>query len=205
MQRDGPHGGVDGSGKIGPVLATDDGFVAFTPTLPTDWNKEPFCEPVPWFSADGSTWSLVAAESPFGAGASVQDIATWNGRHVAVGAVSATHAVWVSEDGLTWERLEPDAAASDFGSSVSSGVGWSGVGNQLATVSVAESGWMIVGYDGAAWTSRDGRGRELLRDWPGIRGGYIPPSVAFGPGTVVVSGSLPGDRHDVVVVGTIEP
>ena len=185
------------SRKIGPVLATDDGFVAFTPTLPTNWNKEPLCEPVPWFSADGSTWSLATAESPFGAGASVQDIATWNGRHVAVGAVLGANAVWVSEDGLTWERLVPDAAASNFGSS--------DVGNQLVTVSVAESGWMIVGYDGAAWTSRDGRAWEPLRDWPGIRGGYIPPSVAFGPGTVVVSGSLPGDWHDVVVVGTIEP
>ncbi len=188
--------------KIGPVLATDDGFVAFTPALPTSWDKEPLCEPVPWFSADSQTWSLATAESPFGAGASLQGIATWNGRHVAVGGVSGANAVWVSEDGLTWQRLEPDAAASDFGPSP---------GDYLVTVSAAESGWMIVRSDGAAWTSRDGRTWEPLRGWPGIRlVGYTwgdqPQSVAFGGGTVAASGSLPGDWQDgVVVVGTIEP
>ena len=189
-------------GSLGPVFATDAGFVALTAANPANWNNSPLCEPVVWFSEDGSTWTLVSRDSPFGKGAVVQDVASRGGRHVAVGAVGTTGgAVWVSDDGLAWERLptlewpepcqETDCVAANFG--------------LMGDVAADESGWMMVGWDGAAWTSADGRTWQPLRGWPEIRGGYMSPSLSLGPGTIVASGSLPGPWHQVVVVGTIQP
>ncbi len=161
--------------------------------------------------ADGSTWTLVSSSSPFGEGAIVQDVASRNGLHVAVGEVgtrspsdpgATTWAVWISDDGLAWERLptleRPEPCETIDGASTC-------LFNLMADVVAPASGWMIVAWDGAAWTSTDGRSWEPLRGWPGVRGGYTPPAVALGPGVIVGSGSLPGPWHAVVVVGTIEP
>jgi hypothetical protein len=175
--------------SIGPVFATRDGFVALVPRESASWGG-PFPEPVPWFSADGSTWDPVASESPFGTGASVVDVASRNGRYVAVGTEGAA---WVSDDGLSWERLP----ALESGEPVE--------------VEAADFGWMILSRDGVAWTSSDGRTWELLRDWPHVGGGMTPPTLALGGGTIVVTGNsverAPGATGPsaVIVVGTIEP
>jgi hypothetical protein len=75
----------------------------------------------------------------------------------------------------------------------------------MAGVTSNDTGWVIYSWDGAAWASADGRAWEPLRDWPGIRGGYVPPQVTLGGDTIVAIGSPPGPWKDVVAVGTIEP
>ena len=90
--------------QIGPVLATEAGFVVLTPAHPDNWSRTPACEPLLWFSADGNRWDLVSSQSPFGEGAIVHRIAEHAGRYIAVGATpseSAEGAVWVSDDALT--------------------------------------------------------------------------------------------------------
>jgi hypothetical protein len=111
-------------------------------------------------------------------------------------------ATWVSDDGLTWERLPTLERATPCG--MIDGVSTC-MTELLATVNASEEGWMILSWDGAGWTSRDGLTWEPLRGWPGIRGGYGPPALAFGGGVIIASGSLPGPWREVVVVGTIEP
>jgi hypothetical protein len=198
-----PGGGSwPGEGSIGPVLATRDGFVALTPANPANWNNSPLCEPVLWRSEDGSTWDLVSATSPFGKGAVVQDVQTRGDRHVAVGMWQQKMATWVSDDGLTWERLPTLERVAPCGTI--DGVSTC-MTELLAMVNASEEGWMILSWDGAGWTSRDGLTWEPLRGWPGIRGGYTPPALAFGGGVIIASGSLPGPWREVVVVGTIEP
>jgi hypothetical protein len=194
-------GSWPGEGTIGPLLATRDGFVALTPANPANWNNSPLCEPVLWRSEDGSTWKLVSATSPFGKGAIVQDVETRGDRHVAVGMWQQKMATWVSDDGLTWERLPTLERAEQCGRVNGTPL----CSELLALATSGISGWAIVGWDGAAWTSRDGRTWEPLRGWPGIRGGYTPPELAFGGGVIIASGSLPGLWHEVVAVGTIEP
>lgn len=187
--------------KIGPVFATQDGFVALTPTD----NADSGFEPKVWFSADGSTWDLVGSASPFGEGAYVREVASRSGRHVAVGwerlsgSSQEPEALWVSDDGLTWERLPALERPVPCDSACAESVG------MLVRVAAAESGWMILARDGAAWTSSDGRTWEQLRGWPGVHGVWSSPSLALDPGTIVASGRFPDPWRDVVVVGTIEP
>lgn len=194
-------GSWPGEGSLGPVLATRDGFVVLAAARAADWNERPLCEPVLWASPDGSTWTLVSPRSPFGKGAVVEAVATRGGRHVAVGHVPPeTSAVWLSDDGLAWERLPTPARAEpcEAVNGVSFCIG------RMAGVIAVEAGWLIWSWDGAAWTSTGGRTWEPLRGWPAIRGGYMPPSLALGPDTIIASGSLPGPWHEVVAVGTIE-
>ena len=43
--------------EIGPVLAAETGFVMVTPAHPDNWSRTPACEPLLWFSEDGSRWT----------------------------------------------------------------------------------------------------------------------------------------------------
>jgi hypothetical protein len=192
--------GTAGPAGIGPVLATQDGFVALVTRGPVTGRWDPLLEPRLSFSPDGSTWSLVSSTSPFGQGSYVRDVASRDGRYVAIGNVGGERgpwAVWVSDDGRSWELLPTLKRAAPCATVCAD--------NLLAGVAAGTSGWVICSWDGAAWTSADGRVWEPLRGWPAIRGGYIPPIVALGPGVIVVSGSLPAPGPGVVVVGTIEP
>lgn len=124
------------------VAATDDGFIALAARGEDDWPKNPVCEPLVWFSTDGNEWVPTSDESPFGAGAFVRDIAAAGGRIVAVGGVSFDEAaVWVSEDGVDWERTPLDAA-------------------EVAQVAGGERGWIAIGGregpSGEMWFSPDG-------------------------------------------------
>jgi hypothetical protein len=117
---------------IDALLATDAGFVALTAAHPNEWNDDPICEPLLWFSADGNNWELVSHDSPFGGTAFVggtaglDEIAERDGRFVAAGGVGGRGAVWVSDDGLTWQQADVDL---DYAS----------------TVAVGEMGWMLTG------------------------------------------------------------
>ncbi len=159
-----------GAGDIGPVLATDAGFVAITAAHPEDWNASPICEPLLWFSADGDDWELVADESPFGDDTFIQPrIAQRNGRFVAVGGRAETGAVWVSDDGLTWDRATVDLTLA-------------------GTIAAGEMGWILTGLADASeplfqhmWFSVDGHTWEGPHERPaGLRSGWVPAQLAVG-------------------------
>ena len=95
------------SGTMSAVIAGGPGFVAVG-RLPRFY--EPGSAAV-WTSPDGRTWALVPGEPVFdslrGTDAAMTDIATLDGRLVAVGWSSAPRvpAIWVSEDGFHWQQV----------------------------------------------------------------------------------------------------
>jgi hypothetical protein len=122
--------------ELGPVVATDDGFIALAARNEDDWHGFPVCEPLVWFSPDGDTWTPTSDDSPFGAGAVVRDIAVADGRIVAVGESANEVAAWVSDDGITWQPGGLDA-------------------DTLLRVAGSARGWIAVGR-GDMWFSPDG-------------------------------------------------
>ncbi len=187
--------GASGSGSgIGAVLATDAGFVALTAAHPDDWDDDPICEPLLWFSADGSTWELVSQDSPFGKTAVVKasgldKIAERDGRFVAAGGVGGRGAVWVSDDGLTWQQADVDL-------------------DDAGTVAVGEMGWMLTGgiYDRREdpihpymWFSTDGLTWDGPYELPAALTSIwgIPPQLAVGSDAIFGVGG-PWDHRPVV-------
>ncbi len=124
--------------ELGPVVATDDGFIALAARSRDDWHRFPVCEPLVWFSSDGSEWVPTTDESPFGDGAVVRDLAVVDRRLVAVGGMSYWDAaVWVSDDGMNWQRTDLDSA-------------------HLLQVAGSPLGWVAVGHGNTMWFSPDG-------------------------------------------------
>jgi hypothetical protein len=156
---------------IGSILATPDGFVALTAAHPLDWGEPKICEPIPWFSSDGDTWQMAAEESPFGDNAAIlPKVTERNGRFVAVGSTDGENAaVWVSDDGLSWERNALDLEVID-------------------AVAAGEAGWMITGVFSfkeevrqVMFFSVDGINWDGPYDRPdGLTSGYLPPQLAVG-------------------------
>lgn len=123
--------------ELGPVAATDDGFIALAARSEDDWHRFPVCEPLVWFSPDGNEWAPTTEESPFGAGAVVRDLAVVDGRIVAAGSITPEQAaVWVSDDGITWARSDLDSS-------------------RMLRVAGGAGGWIAVGH-GDMWFSPDG-------------------------------------------------
>jgi hypothetical protein len=195
-----------------PVVATEDGFVAFTPASPFAWTRTPMCEPVTWFSPDGSSWALTSHQSPFGPGAVVWDVASYGGRYVAVGGAPPSDdadgpdvpAAWVSDDALAWQRVpvSVDSTACELT------YGCAGLPEAVAG---GASGWIAVGGPGgggAAWVSPDGRSWEELGGGPRLSGGWYPPIAAIDDDAIVVIGyqlTLPDGAVPALAVGIIEP
>lgn len=177
-----------------PVIATPTGFVAFTPAHPGDWKTAPVCDPLLWFSADGSRWQLTSTVSPFGAGAFVGDVAERNGRYVAVGGLDVDHgAVWTSDDGLRWTRAGLPAATGrtvNPGTLDAGALGWIITGRQVVT---GTEQWGDV-----MWISTDGRNWEGPYPLPaGLGSGYVPTQLAIA--TDAVFGV--GGRNFTPVIG----
>ncbi len=125
--------------ELGPVAATDDGFIALAARNEDDWHSFPVCEPIVWFSTDGTEWAPTTDESPFGEGAVVRDIAVAGGRIVAGGGTSYFDAaVWVSDDAVTWEHADLDGA-------------------HILQVAGSDRGWVAAGHGNIMWFSPDGR------------------------------------------------
>ena len=185
-------GSGPGEGRVGPVIVTADGFIALTAGHPADWNRDPMCQPVLWSSSDGSHWELLSRESPFGAGAYVTDVASREGRHVAVGGRGGTGIVWVSDDGRGWRRLDLHLG-------------------EVAAVTAGDAGWILLepGFvRGQGWVSADGLTWERVpSSWPGVS--TLFPSISVGPGTIAAVGrwKLPDADEwiSAVVLGTVEP
>jgi hypothetical protein len=126
-----------------------------------------------WTSADGVTWQQVFEGDRY---EEVADVAAWDGRYFAVGTQGHwwydsrlydppfRALVWVSEDGLSWERL-PDSTREDQ-PGVSLGR-WPDVQSRLWMLLAGESGLLALGetfspvgsqpYDLQTWQSTDGR------------------------------------------------
>lgn len=158
--------------EIGSILATADGFVALTAAHPLDWGEPKICEPIPWFSSDGATWLPVAEESPFGENAVIlPKVTERNGRFVAVGSTGGENAaVWVSDDGLSWDRIDLDLEVID-------------------AVAAGKAGWMLTGVfdwkeevQQVMFFSADGITWDGPYDRPvGLTSGYVPTQLAVGP------------------------
>jgi sugar lactone lactonase YvrE len=103
----GPLDAFAGDGN-GPILVTETGYVILAPTA-ANWDQA-LCEPLVWASTDGNRWELLTERSPFGATAGIRDVAAYAGRFVAVGGFAETEegAVWVSTDGIDWQRADVD-------------------------------------------------------------------------------------------------
>jgi hypothetical protein len=161
--------------EIGSILAAPGGFVALTAAHPLDWGEPKICEPIPWFSGDGDNWVQVATESPFGEDAAIlPKVTERNGRFVAVGSPDGERAaIWVSDDGLGWDRIDLEIAVID-------------------AVAAGELGWMITGVVSldsdtdyarqVMFFSVDGITWDGPYDRPdGLTSGYIPSQLAVGP------------------------
>lgn len=130
--------------QLGPIAATDRGFIALAARSETDWYRTPICEPLVWFSADGDVWETTSDESPLGERAFVHDVAAVDQTIVVVGgAMSPGAATWVSADGISWQRADSDAA-------------------ELWQVAGSSRGWVTIGHlrpdglGGEMWFSADG-------------------------------------------------
>jgi hypothetical protein len=164
-----------GGESIGPVVASESGFVALTAGSPGGWDDFPLCEPVVWTSSDGSTWDLDSAESPFGPTSYVYDMAERDGRFVAVGGQGAKFSgatLWVSEDGVTWNEIPPgriDGSLLEYPVSIGTGdAGWVVLHGQA----------LMYSLDGLNWVAPDGP--------PEIRWGYGAPRVVVGKDRILV-------------------
>jgi hypothetical protein len=151
--------------QLGPMVATDDGFVALTARFEDDWHRFPVCEPIVWFSTDGDEWVTLTDESPFGEGAVVRDLEVVGGAIVAAGEMPGSSAVWVSDDGATWDRADLD-------------------GDGILEVAGSDRGWIAAGRGNTIWFSPDGR----VWDGPYER----PPG--WGDVWNVVGAAMLGDR-----------
>jgi len=180
-------------GRIRTVLATDVGFVALTSAAhPAD----EVCEPFLWFSPDGDEWTLVSPESPFGEQSVVRsehpgtDIVERDGRFVAFGYQGnemTGGAVWVSDDALTWDRVD------------------AGITVPL-TLDGGEMGWVLTGLADdqsvlPMWLSTDGYVWHGPYDLPdGLLAGYLLPRLAVGSDTIYAI----GPDEQIVVVGRLQ-
>lgn len=155
------------------LLATDAGYVALVPTATAWWSdEEAVCESVLWFSADGSEWDLVSAESPFGERSAVYRVAERDGRFVAAGgAYLAPAVIWVSDDGMTWERFDIDIQTID--GLFAGELGW--------VITGAESNYehqvIMFSADGISWDVPHARPEILMT-------GYLPPQIAVGDNVI---------------------
>lgn len=143
-----------------------------------------------WVSADGRTWERIDHDEEVFGGDGPQvmtGVATVDDTVVAVGDDRGTDghaAVWVSEDGRDWERLDHDAEV--FG----------GPGQQFMTaVTAGGPGLVAVGHDFGAstptvWVSPDGRDwTRTVHEAAEIAGegsGLMNAVAAGGPGLVAV-------------------
>lgn len=142
-----------------PVLSTGSLFFAFVAEEDASgvW---PLCEPVVWTSGNGGAWKRESIRSPFGVGAYLTDVDWADDRFVAVGGFSFEDpAVWISDDGLEWERSDAPGATGGY---------------ELIEVQGGPAGWIAVGKWSnrsgyVAWYSTDGADWDVLPEGVGGR------------------------------------
>jgi hypothetical protein len=184
--------------KMDAVLATDAGFVVLASASHPDGM---ICAPLLWFSPDGNTWDLVSPDSPFGEISSINsEIAERDGRFIATGEVGGQgleeiqSAIWVSDDGLMWQRAElPNRRG---GGVVAGDLGWM-LGGDASPEEEDDT-------DLAMWFSTDGLTWDGPHHLPQPLGSLLPgwrlPQLAIGSDAIFGIGS----EDVVLVVGRLQ-
>lgn len=119
-----------------------------------------------WVSSDGAAWTRVGADSAFqeSAAQSMRAVTLGGPGFVAVGTAEIIHqdapAVWLSQDGYSWDRVDDSTGAFDTGTFAS-----------MWDVAAAGPGLVAVGYVGimdafeaAVWVSPDGTAWTRVTD-----------------------------------------
>lgn len=154
-------------GQMEDLVVTDHGVVAAgwtqTPIVGSGDEGAVEVRPAVWLAPDGADWALVwegdpvVTEPPVGVNRMLALAAGPNDLIVGVGSAEnelgeEIAAVWVSDDGRFWERIEPGAAG--FG-------GDTGLAVSMIDVASGPAGFVAVGNEDAAeiavWQSPDGR------------------------------------------------
>jgi hypothetical protein len=116
---------------------------------------------------------LLSAETPFGSRAVVTDVASHDGRHIAVGTAYGAAKVWLSDDLFTWTPLEPPEGLTD-----------------PTAVAGSDRGWILLEDLGAGWVSPDGVEWTRLPDgMPGTRTFWAPQTISMRHGMIAISGT----------------
>jgi hypothetical protein len=142
-----------------------------------------------WVSADGNRWELLSPTSPFGDGAAIHNIGEHAGRFVAVGGIGGEGAVWISDDGVSWQRAD---VAVEMATGIAGGdLGWILTGSAVRGDPLAVDMWFS--RDGLTW---DGpyEGPETLATV------YSLPQLAVG--TDMIFGN--GGTHDNPVIARLQ-
>lgn len=171
------------SPDVPPIVMSDLELLAMVSSNPTEpFGVWPVCEPVVWSSPDGLEWATTSATIG-GPGAYVYDLAVRDGRFLAVGGEGIGEAaIWTSEDGVTWDRVDFDFGSVDIFSVDGGGVGWAILGRDTDTSAPI------------GWTSADGRCWEPI------------PAIAGGTDVVVTDDQvIVIDRRDFPTVWRGEP
>jgi len=150
-------------GAMLDVMVTDHGIIAVGSTMEVGSDETFLSRSAVWFSPDGADWSRVWDGDPFDTEESrfIPGImaVTADPAGLIVGVGTAENdlgefvgAAWVSTDGQSWERVEPNS--SEFGSDTGADV-------TVFDVTWSSAGFIAVGTeDGtevAIWQSTDGR------------------------------------------------
>ena len=168
-----------GFGKIHEVAAGGPGFVAVGELC--EDSESCFAQPTVWVSENGTSWTRL----PFveGTPGVINDLTSHNGTLVAVGRTFSesgdSAAIWISDDGYTWERIVDDGVFDRAGSQ------W------ISAVTSSETGIVAVGAsmepgelsNAVVWSSPDGRVWTISESYTADR----PASATFEGVTTVGS------------------
>jgi hypothetical protein len=199
------EGPEDGDQWMADITAWRDGFVAVG-SDGRGQNAE--YDAAVWLSADGVTWTRVPDQDAFG-GPSVQwmkAVTAGGPGLVAVGEDDATYgdprpAVWLSEDGLTWDRLDP-AAIQGVADDPPGGARCTGAAAVMNDVTAGGPGLIAVGtVEGGAcpyslpavWVSSDGSTWDQILLDSGVTGTTNLSSVravVVGPNGIAAVGGI---------------
>ncbi|MCJ7780221.1 MAG: hypothetical protein MUQ27_05300, partial [Acidimicrobiia bacterium] len=119
-----------------------------------------------WVSSDGVDWTRVGADSAFreSAAQSMRAVTVGGPGFVAVGTAERLHqdepAVWLSQDGYSWDRVDDSSGAFDTGTFASM---WDVAAGGPGLVAVGYVGIMDA-FDAAVWVSPDGTAWTRVTD-----------------------------------------
>ncbi len=177
-------------GNFWGVTAVEGGFLAYgfvheDATLPTDGSADSRVATsvgVPWFSADGQSWSRVTDTSDTGpfVGRFITQVIAGGPGFIAVGRSTgrtAIPAIWTSVDGRSWQRQPGE---TPFASMTDTALGLGGDGHRVVAF-VAPAGrrqsqlWNQAEMQPAtaAWTSSDGVTWQDVPSLDGSAGGLV--------------------------------
>ncbi|MFH2072773.1 MAG: hypothetical protein ABIJ75_07990 [Actinomycetota bacterium] len=144
-----PWRGIDvGPGAVRNLLYFDGRFVALV-----DSGEESAVDrrPSAWASSDGEDWSLVAGEEIFGATNWTSELVSGSAGLLTVGFESDPNrpegevsGVFLSRDGVSWTRIEPDGLALTQADSI--------IGSEYGYAVVGLDSPILVSVDGVRWT-----------------------------------------------------